>query len=139
MMLVKEVMSKNPDAISEEMTLKQAAIEMQKHDFGFLPVKHDGQIIGVVTDRDLVIRALANGLDPNKSKLKDVITKELYYCHEDDEIKKVADIMCKKQVHRIAVYDKKNQLSGVVSIGDIARKCKDTALCGRLTEAIHQK
>lgn len=138
-MLVKEVMSRNPDALSEEMTLKQAAHEMQKHDFGFLPVKHDGQIIGVITDRDLVIRALANGLDPNKAKLKEVITKELYYCHEDDDIKQVTDMMSQKQVHRLAVYDNKNQLSGVISIGDIARKCKDTAMCGRLTEAIHQK
>lgn len=138
-MLVKEAMSKHPDALSEEMTLTQAASEMQKHDFGFLPIKHDGEIAGVVTDRDLVIRALANGLDPNQAKLKDIMTKELYYCHEDDDIEKVVEQMCDKQVHRLAVYDKNNQLSGVVSVGDIARKCNDTDLCGKLTEAIHQK
>lgn len=100
-MLVKEVMPKNPNALSEEMTLKQAICAMPKHNFGFLPVKHDGQMIEVFTDRNLVIRALANGLDPNKAKLKEVITKELYYCHEDDDIKKVADMLCQKQVHRL--------------------------------------
>jgi len=138
-MLVKEVMSKNPDALSEEMTIKQAASEMKKFDFGFLPIRHNGEIVGVVTDRDIVIRALADGLDPAQTKLKEIMTKEIYYCHEDDDIKKVADMMSEKQVHRIAVFDKNNQFSGVISIGDIARKCHDTSLCGRLTEAIHQK
>lgn len=138
-MHVKDIMSKNPDALSEEMTLKQAAEEMQKHDFGFLPVKHDGQIIGVVTDRDLVIRALAKGQDPTKTKLKEAMTKKILFCHEEDDLKKAAQIMCDKQVNRLAVYNNQEQLTGVISIGDIARKAKDNALLAKLTEAIHQK
>jgi CBS domain-containing protein len=138
-MLVKEVMSKNPDALTDDMTIKQAAAEMKKFDFGFLPVKHDGKLVGIVTDRDIVIRGLANGIDSTKATLKDIMTTEIFFCHEDDDVKKIADMMSQKQVHRLAVYDKNNQLSGVISIGDIARKCHDTALCGKLTEAIHQK
>jgi len=137
MLLVKEIMSKHPDALSEDTTLKQAAQEMQKYDFGFMPVKHNEKIVGVLTDRDIIIRALAKGLDPNKTTLKDTMTHEIYFCHEEDDLKKVAKIMCDKQVHRLAVYDKNEKLSGVVSLGDIARKCKDTALCGELTKAIH--
>jgi len=136
-MLVKEIMSKHPDALSQDTTLKQAASEMQKHDFGFLPVKQDGHIAGIVTDRDIVIRALAKGLDPNTAKLKEIMSKELYYCHEDDDIKKVSDLMCKKQINRLMVYDKNEKLSGILSVGDIARKCKDISLCGKLSEAIH--
>lgn len=138
-MLVKEVMSKKPDALSEELTIKEAASEMKKFDFGFLPIKHDGQIVGVITDRDIVIRALAKGLDPNKTKLKEIMSKQIYFCHEDDDLKQVADMMCSKQVHRIAVYDKNNKFAGVVSIGDIARKGHDTSLCGKITEAIHHE
>jgi CBS domain-containing protein len=138
-MLAREIMSRHPDAVSDNMTLSKAAIEMQKHDCGFLPVKHDGQITGVVTDRDIIVRALAKGLDPNKATLEQIMSKHLFFCHEDDNVKKVADMMCDKQVHRIAIYDKNEQLSGVVSIGDIARKCKDTAMCGKLTEAIHKE
>lgn len=82
---------------------------------------------------------LAKGRDPNQTKLKDAMTSKVYFCHEDDDIKKAADMMCDNQVHRLAVYNTNNQLSGIISIGDIARKCKDTSLCGKLTEAIHQK
>lgn len=138
-MQVKDVMSKNPDAISEDMTLKQAAEEMKKNDFGFLPVKQNGQIAGVITDRDLVIRALAKGQDPNKTKLKDAMTNKILFCYEDDDLKQAVKIMCDKQIHRLAVYDKQKKISGVISIGDIARKCKDAVLLGKLTEAIHQK
>jgi CBS domain-containing protein len=136
-MLVNEIMSKNPDALSDEKTIKEAALEMQKRDIGFIPVKHNGKIFGVLTDRDIIIRALAKGLDPAKTKLKDVITNNIYFCHETDDLKKAAKLMSDKQVNRLAVYDKDEQLTGIVSIGDIARKCKDTALCGELTKAIH--
>lgn len=138
-MLVKEVMSKHPDALSEESNLTQAAEEMQKHDFGFLPVKSDGQIIGVITDRDIIIRAIAQGKDPKKTLLKDAMTSNIHFCHEEDDIKKAGQMMSDLQINRLAVYDKKNHLCGVISIGDIARKVNDIALCGRISEAIHQK
>lgn len=138
-MEAREIMSSHPDVLSENMTLKQAAAEMLKIDCGFLPIKHNGQITGVITDRDLVIRALAKGLNPNEAKLEQVMTKEIFYCHEHDDIKKVAEMMSQKQIHRVVVFDDKNQPVGVISIGDIARKCKDLSLCGKLTEAIHRQ
>jgi len=138
-MLVKEIMSKHPNALSDDMSLKQAAIEMQKYDFGFLPVKHNGKIIGVVTDRDLVVRTIAKGQDPNTTKLKEAMTNKILFCHEDDDLTKTAQTMCSNQINRLAVYDKQENFTGVLSIGDIARKCKDKSLLGKLTEAIHQK
>lgn len=138
-MLVKEIMSKHPDALSEETTLTRAAEEMQKHDFGFLPVRSNGHIVGVVTDRDIIIRAIAKGQDPNKTTLKDTMTNNIHFCHEEDDIKKAAKMMGDLQINRLAVYDKKDHLCGVISIGDIARKVKDISLCGKLAEEIHQK
>lgn len=137
-MLVKEIMSKHPDALSDEMTIKQAATEMQKFDFGFLPVKHQDRIVGVVTDRDLVLRTIATGQDPSKTKLKDAMTKSIYFCHEDDDLVAAITVMSTKQVNRLAVYNKDEKFTGVISLGDIARKSKDAALLAKVTQAIHR-
>lgn len=138
-MLVKEVMSKHPDALPEEATLTQAAEEMQKHNFGFLPVRSNGEIIGVVTDRDIIIRAISKGKDPNKTMLKDAMTSKIHFCHEEDDVKTAGQLMSDLQINRLAVYDNKDHLCGVISIGDIARKVNDISLCGTITEAVHQK
>lgn len=136
--LVKEIMTKNPDALSDDMTLEQAAAEMQKYDFGFIPIKHENKVIGVVTDRDLVVRCIAKGEDPKQTTLKDIMTEEVLFCHDDDDLSKAIKMMSDNQIHRLAVYDKQNNLCGVISMGDIARKNKDASLLGKLTEAIRQ-
>lgn len=138
-MLVKYVMHKHPEAISGDKTFKYAAKLMQKKDFGFLPIKRNGQIAGVITNRDIIIRAISKGKDPNKIKLKDTMTKRIYFCYDSDNVNKAANIMSKKQINRLAVYNKNKQLIGVISIGDITRKSKDIALCGKMTKAIHKK
>lgn len=138
-MLVKEIMSEKPDSLTENSTLTQAAEEMQKHDFGFIPIKRDNQVVGVVTDRDIIIRAISKGKDPNKTILRDAMTKDIHFCHEEDDINKAAQMMCNLQINRLAVYDKNEHLSGVISIGDIVRNTKDINLCGKITEAIHEK
>lgn len=138
-MLIKEVMTTPPDVLEDTMTIKQAAQEMQKYDFGFIPVAHNGKAIGVVTDRDIVIRGLTNGANLDTLQLKDVMTKNLEYCHENDDVKMVTDLMCHKQISRVVVFDKEDKnITGVVSIGDIARKCQDPVLSGKLSEAIHK-
>ena len=136
---IKEIMCKHPDAISANKTLKQAAIEMQKYDFGFLPVKQNGHVTGVITDRDIVLRAISKGKDPSKIKLKDAMSKKVFFCYETDDLKKAAQIMSKKQINRLAVYNKKKQLTGILSLGDITRKCKDISWCGKISKAIHKK
>lgn len=137
-MLVKDIMSTPPNALTEEASLQEAAEEMKKQDFGFLPVRHNGEISGVLTDRDMIVRAFSKGLNPNETKLKDVMTKEVVWCRDSDDVEKVAEIMCEKQLNRLAVYDKAKNLVGVISSGDIARKCNDINLCGKLSEEIHK-
>lgn len=132
-------MCKHPQALADNKTLNQAAKIMQKKDFGFIPVKRNSHIAGVITDRDIIIRAISRGKDPKKVKLKDAMTKRIYFCYENDDINKASKIMGKKQVNRLAVYNKNKKLTGIISMGDITRKCKDTLLCGKVTKAIHKK
>jgi CBS domain-containing protein len=135
-MLVKEIMSKNPDLIDPTTTLKTAALEMQKYDFGFIPVGENDRLVGVLTDRDIAVRAVASGKDPNTTRVRDVMSKDVFYCFEDDDISKAADTMSSKQIHRLLVLNDKKRFTGVISLGDIATHCKNDALSGHIVESI---
>lgn len=138
-MLVKEVMSKKPEYIDPNTTLKAAAAEMQKYDFGFIPIGENDRLVGVVTDRDIAIRAVAGGKNPNTTHVRDVMSKNVIYCFEDDDIDKAANTMSSKQLHRLVVLNSKKRLAGVISLGDIATHCKSDTLCGHIVECISEK
>lgn len=137
-MLVRDVMSKNIDYLGPKSTLRDVAHEMSNHDFGFVPLRANKKIVGVVTDRDLCIRAFARGLDAN-TKVEQVMTKKVLYCHDKDDIKKAAKIMENNQIRRLLVLDNKEELIGVVSLGDIACLSNDHHLNAEILEAISEK
>ena len=138
-MYVKEVMSSSPIYISPTTTLKDAAIKMRDYDFGFIPVGENDRLIGIVTDRDITIRSVADGLDPNTTCVKDTLSDKVLYCWEDDDIEKAAESMEKQQVHRLIVLDNNKRMIGVISLGDLARKTHDEELCGEVVEGISEK
>jgi CBS domain-containing protein len=135
-MLVKDVMSSKPEFLPPTATLKQAADQMYAHDYGFIPVGENDRLIGVVTDRDITIRGVAKGKDPAKTMLKEVMTEGIAYCFESDHIEKAVQLMEKQQIRRLAVLNEKKRLTGVISLGDIATKCKNAKLCGELADAV---
>lgn len=135
-MLAKEIMSKKPEFLPPTATLKQAADQMRTHDYGFIPVGENDRLIGAVTDRDIVIRAIAEGNDPTKTKIKDVMSQGIYYCFESDDLKNVAKKMEELQVRRLVVLNKEKRMTGVISLGDFATKCKDVKLCSELADAV---
>lgn len=139
-MLAKEIMSKKPEFLPPTATLKQAANLMHAHDYGFIPVGENDRLIGAVTDRDITIRATAEGKDPNQTTLKDVMSKGIFYCFETDAIELIAKQMETLQIRRLVVLNNSQdkRMTGIVSLGDIATKCEDTALCSELTEAVSQ-
>ena len=138
-MLAKELMSKKPEFLPPTATLKEAANQMRTHDYGFIPVGENDRLIGAVTDRDIAIRAVAEGWDPSKKTLRDVMSKSIYYCKEDDDLEKVAQQMEKLQVRRLVVLDKDKRMTGIISLGDIATKCRNSKLCSEIAEAVsHQ-
>lgn len=138
-MRIKEIMSSKPDLLAPTDTLKKAASLMREHDFGFLPIGENDRLIGVVTDRDITTRGVAQGKDPDKTPVKDVMTKEVWYCFEDDDDKKAVKSMEDKQIRRLMVLNKDKRLTGVVSLGDIATKCKNKSLSGEALEEISEK
>lgn len=135
-MFAKDVMSKKPEFLPPTTTLKQAANQMRTHDYGFLPIGENDKLIGTVTDRDITIRAVAEGKDPNKTTLREVMSKEVHYCLDTDKLEKIANQMEKLQVRRLIVLNKDKRMVGIISLGDIATKCKNNKLCSEIAEAV---
>jgi CBS domain-containing protein len=137
-MLVKEIMSTNPTYLTGNTTLKEASSRMSELDFGFIPVQEGDRLIGAVTDRDITVRATAQGKDPTKTTIKDVMTKGIKWCYEDDDLAEAAAYMSEEHVHRLAVMDKNKRFTGVISVSDFATKANDAGLCNDLVEALSE-
>lgn len=120
-MKVANIMTRQVETVGPDNSLRQAATIMDKLNVGFLPV-HDGtRVVGVITDRDIVLRALTAGQSPETGKVGDIMTEEVHFCLEDDTIEDIVKHMAAMQVRRLPVFTREgNRLIGVVSIGDIA-------------------
>ncbi len=124
-MLVREAMSGHAEYIPSTMTLKKAALKMRELDCGFLPIgdSPEGKLLGVITDRDIVIRGIAEGVDPGATTVDSIKSDKVLYCFQDDKLAHAAKSMHDKQVYRLVVLDNKQnkKLCGVISLGDITR------------------
>lgn len=138
-MQVKDIMSKKPDYLPPNTTLQKASEEMLKYDVGFLPIGNDGQLFGAITDRDIVVRALAKGKDPLKMQVQDIMTPNILSCFEDDDVQKAAKTMSDEQIRRLVVLSRDNKISGVISLGDIAVKTKNDQLTGHILQEVCEK
>lgn len=118
---VKDMMECSPEMISPEATLQEAAQKMQKVDCGFLPVGTDKAPEGIITDRDIVIRAIAAGKDPRTEKVRDYMTKGICACAEGDSLEKAAKIMNENAVSRLVVRNGQGTVSGILTFGHILR------------------
>jgi len=135
-MLAKELMSNKPEFLPPTATLKQAADQMRAHDYGFIPIGENDRLLGVLTDRDIAIKAVAEGWDPNTITVKEAMHDGVYYCWESDPVEKVIQQMEKLQVRRLIVLNKDKRMTGVISLGDVATKCNNAKLCSELAEAV---
>jgi len=100
-------------------TLQQAARTMAEIDAGFLPVGDDDHLVGMLTDRDIAVRAVANGLGPD-ARVGDAMTRDVKYCFDDEDTDHIAHNMAEQQIRRLPVVDRNKRLVGVVSLGDLA-------------------
>lgn len=138
-MLVREIMSKNVKSISPDQTLIEVAKQMRDGDFGVMPVCEGDKLVGMVTDRDIVVRAAADGADLSQTKVRDAMTDEVLTCMEDDDVDSVAQLMSDRQVRRIAVLGKNKRLLGILSIGDLAEKSESLDEAGLALSKISEK
>ena len=118
---VKDVMTPECEWVEPGTSLVEAAKLMKKRDCGFLPIGENDKLIGMVTDRDIAIRAIAEGKDPNKTDVKSIMTPKTYYCYEDQDVDEVCQNMGDIKVRRLPVVNRDKRLVGIVSFGDVSQ------------------
>src|ERR1041384_1584387 len=140
-MKVKEIITPNPECISPDASLREAARKMKSLDVGILPIGEKDGLVGALTDRDITIRAVAEGWNPNTSKVRQIMTPGVVYCLENRSIEEAAQLMEEKQIRRLPVLNDQKRLVGIVSVGDLAcRAHKETLageVLGRVSEHAH--
>jgi CBS domain-containing protein len=118
-MRVSESMTRHVIIASPKQTICEAASLMAKCDAGALPVGEGDRLVGVITDRDIAIRAVARSLPPD-TPVREVMSREVLYCYEDEDIEEVARNMGDQQIRRLPVLNRAKRLVGIVSLGDLA-------------------
>lgn len=119
-MKIANIMSRDVHFISPDTTLREAAKKMKQIDSGVLPVAEGDKLVGMLTDRDIAIRGVAAGKGPD-AKARDVMSHELKYCFEDEDVQHVAGNMAELQVRRLPVMSRGKRLVGIVSLSDISQ------------------
>ncbi len=118
-MRISEAMTRNVCIANPDQTIRDAAKQMAEIDAGALPVGKDDRLVGMITDRDIVVRGVAAGKSPT-AKVGDVMSKEVLYCFEDEDVEEVARNMADAKLRRLPVLNRDKRLVGIVSLGDIA-------------------
>lgn len=124
MQQIKDVMSEGVKILNPDATIKDAARQMREGNFGLMPVGDNDRLIGTVSDRDIVIRAVAEGMDTN-TKVKDVMSEKVMWAYEDDSVEKASQIMSENQIRRLPIVDANKRLVGIVALGDLAVNAAD--------------
>ncbi len=119
-MKVEEVMSKNMHSVEFEASLMDAADRMKRYDVGILPVMKAGKVTGVISDRDIVVRAVALGKDSKIAKVREAMTEGPVWCKADSSVEDAVRIMKDRKVRRVLVADSQDKPVGVLSVGDLA-------------------
>lgn len=130
-MKVSEIMTRNVECIEPDTTVRSAAQRMRLLDVGFLPVCNGDRLAGTITDRDIVLRHVADGLDPLSVRVSEIMTPYAFYCYEDQSVEEVGRTMREKEVKRMLILSRDKRLVGVVSLGDISKASGEEELAGR--------
>lgn len=125
LMLVGHLMTKKVEVGTLDMTLQDVAQKMLIGDFGVLPIADGDRLVGMITDRDIVIRATAAGRDPQRTLVQEIMSANVLYCYEDERLEDVAKNLGKNQVRRLPVLNREKRLVGILSLGDLAHAGKE--------------
>ena len=129
-MEISRVMTRQVEVVRPDATLQEAAQKMKDIDVGSLPVCDGRKLQGMITDRDVAIRAVAEGRDPRATKVKDVMTKDVVYGRTGQDIKEIAETMASHQIRRLPIVNEDNDLVGIVALGDLAVDAADESIGG---------
>ena len=120
-MIVKKCMTKKVELGNPNMTLFEAAQKMRDGDYGILPIGENDRLIGIITDRDIAVRGVAEGYDPKKINVRDVMSERVLYCYEDQSLDEVAQNLGENRIRRLPVLNRQKRLVGILSLGDLAQ------------------
>ena len=137
-MELRDIMTRNVEVVNGNASLKEAATKMKELDVGLIPVCDGDRLKGLLTDRDITIRATANGRDPNKTKVNEVMSTDIAYCLEDQAVDEAVILMEARQIRRLPILNQDKQLVGIVSLADIAVHVGDRDLTGETLEEISE-
>jgi CBS domain-containing protein len=127
---VSDVMARNAECIHPDATIREAARRMRDLDLDALMVYDGDELIGILTDRDIAVRAVSEGLDPKVLRVEDVMTPDVVYCYKDQDVAAAADLMDESGVYRLPVLERDGRLAGIVSMADLVVEIEDGALTG---------
>lgn len=137
-MKIKEVMTPNVETVDADVSLRACAEKMKSLDVGILPVLEDQRIVGVVTDRDITIRAVAEGKDVEQSPVREIMTQEVEIVSEEQEAEEAARLMKRNQIRRVLAVDSNDRLVGMLSLGDLAVHSGDRDLAAEVLERVSE-
>jgi len=133
-MLVSDLMTRKVRIANPDQSLQQVAQIMAEENIGCLPVGENDHLVGMITDRDIAVRAVALAKEPETTKVRDIMSGDVKYCYDDDEVSSIAENMGDIQLHRLPVVNRHKRLVGIVAIADIANydgpAAAGQAICG---------
>ena len=134
----REVMTKDPASCNASETVTKVASLMKQHDVGSVPVAESDRLVGIVTDRDIVLKVVAAGRNPDQTPVRDAMTPNPVSCKEDDDLEHALKLMKERQVRRMPIVDGSGRLSGIIAQADVATRVNKDAKTGELVEAISE-
>ena len=137
-MQLKEFINYRVETVRPDDTLQHAAEKMRDLDVGSMPVCEDRRLVGILTDRDITIRATAKGKDPTETAVRDVMTPDVLYCFENQDVEEAAHIMQENQIRRLFVLNEDEELVGITSLGEFATITGDRNLAGETLRQISE-
>jgi CBS domain-containing protein len=135
---LKDVMTPGVEVIHPNATVAEAAEKMKALNVGVIPVCDGDRLVGMLTDRDIVVRMVAQQRDPKGTTVGDAMTPHVTYCFEDEDVQKAGMLMAEKQIRRLVVLNRDKRLVGIVSLGDVAVQTENTRLSGEVLEYISE-
>jgi len=142
-MKAQDIMSKNPATVTPTTRVRQAALLMKKEDVGVVPVVEEGtggkKLVGMLTDRDIAIRLVADGKNPDECEVREVMSANPKTARADDDVSRVMDLMGREQVRRVPIVDERGSLVGIVAQADVVLEGSDDRKAERTIEKISEK
>ncbi|MDX9974446.1 MAG: CBS domain-containing protein [FCB group bacterium] len=124
-MQVKQILTHTVETVSPDTRIQEVARKMKEFDIGAVPVCSGRRLLGLITDRDIAVRTIAEGRDPSQMPVSEAMTEEVIFCYEDQDVEVARRLMEQYRIRRLPVVDEQDQLVGIVSIGDLALLAED--------------